>query len=215
MAQIVIDTQAVPTTPAAGQAIIYFDNVSKKLTTRNDAGSVDTVDDVATTSTAAVAAAYAADTYVAGSSLAIPAGLVRVNSMYYCCFDMTKTAAGVAAATVIVRIGTAGNIADTAILTFTFGAGSAAIDTGIFEVWAHFRTVGSGTSAVLSGMCQCTHALAATGLVSTGASGNGLILATSAGFNSTVASSFIGVSFNGGAAFAGTNTVVQSYMRNV
>ena len=215
MAQILLDTQIIPTTPAAGQGIIYFDNVTKKLTTKNDVGTVDTLDDVASTSTATVSAGYAADTYLAGSSLAIPTGLVRVSSMYYCCFDMVKTAAGIATPIVTIRIGTAGTIADTARITFTFAAGTAAVDTGIFEIWAHFRSVGSGTSAVLQGMCECTHSLAATGLTSTGASGAGIILAGSAGFDSTVPTSFIGVSFNGGASFSGTNTMVQSLMRNV
>src|SRR5260221_9874647 len=33
-----------------------------------------------------------------------------------------------------------------------------------FEVWAHFRTVGATTTAVLVGTADCFHALAATGL---------------------------------------------------
>jgi hypothetical protein len=212
MAQILLDTQSIPNTPAAGQAVLYFDNVTKKLTTKNDAGTVDTVDDVANASTANQTG-FAADTYLTGTNLAIPPGLVRAGSIYYACFDMTKTAAGIAAPTVIIRFGTNGNISDTAQVTFTFGAGTAAADTGIFEVWAHFRNVGA--SAVLAGMCRCTHHLAATGLVSTGASGTGIILATSAGFNSAVASSTIGISFNGGASFSGTNTVVESWLKNV
>jgi len=212
MAQILLDTQSIPTTPAAGQGIIYFDNVTKKLTTKNDAGTVDTVDDVVTTTTANQTG-FAADTYMTGSSLAIPPGLLRVSSSYYFVFDMAKTAAGTAATTVIIRIGTNGTIADTARLTFTFGAGTAAADTGIFEVWAHVRSVGA--SGVMVGMCRCTHALAATGLISTGASGSGVILVTSSGFDTTVASSFIGVSFNGGSSYSGTNTVQQAYLRNV
>lgn len=213
MAQILLDTQAVPNTPAAGQMIIYPDNVGKRITSKNDAGVVSTLEDVATASTASVAGAYAADTYVAGASLAIPSGLVRSLSSYYCAFDMTKTALGTAAATVIIRIGQNGTIADTARVTFTFAVGTANIDTGIFEVWAHFRTVGA--SAVLAGMCRCSHHLAATGLVSTGASGIGIILSNSAPFDSTTPSSFIGVSFNGGASFSGTNSIVQAYMKNV
>lgn len=212
MAQILLDTQSTPTTPAAGQAVLYFDNVSKKLTTKNDTGATDTVDDVSNTSTANQTG-FAADTYLTGANLAVPAGLLKVSTMYYACFDMVKTAAGTAAATVIIRFGTAGTIADTARLTFTFAAGTGAIDTGIFEVWAHVRSVGA--AGVMSGMCRCTHALAATGLVSTGASGTGVILVTSAGFDTTVPASTIGISFNGGASFAGTNTVVQSYLKGV
>lgn len=211
MADILLDTQGVPATPSTGQGVLYFDSVSKKLTTKNDAGVVDTLDDVATASTANQTG-FAADTYVAGTALTLPPGLARVGTSYYATFDMVKTAAGSAAATVIVRFGTGGTTADAAILTFTWGAGTAAVDTGVFEVWCHWRTVGA--SSVLVGMCACSHALASTGLISTGASGSGLLLATSAAFNSTVANSIIGVSFNGGASFAGTNTVVQSYLKN-
>jgi trans-2-enoyl-CoA reductase len=56
--------------------------------------------------------------------------------------------------------------------------------------------------------------LAATGLVSTGASGNGLLSVVSAGFDSTIAATTIGVSFNGGASFAGTCTLVEAELRS-
>lgn len=212
MAQILLDTQSTPVTPAAGQAVLYFDNVSKKLTTKNDAGVIDTVDDVSAASTANQTG-FAADTYVTGANLAIPAGLLKAGTAYYAAFDMVKTAAGVAAATVIVRIGTAGTIADTARLTFTFGAGTAAVDTGLFEVWVIVRSVGG--AGVITGLCRCTHHLAATGLVSTGASGTGILTVTSASFDTTVAASTIGISFNGGASFAGTNTYVSANFKGI
>ena len=212
MAEILLDNQSAPTTPASGTTYIYVDSTSKKLTTKNDTGTTDTVDDVANASTANQTG-FAADTYVAGSSLTVPPGLLRVGSMFYCCFDMVKTAAGTAAATIIIRFGTAGTTADTARITFTWGAGTAAVDSGIFEVWAHVRT--AGASGVLVGIARCTHHLAATGLISTGASGMGFLTVTSSAFDMTVANSIIGVSFNGGTSFAGTNTVVQSYMKNV
>lgn len=212
MAQILLDTQSTPAAPAAGQGILYFDNVTKRLTTKNDAGQIDSVDDVAAASTANQTG-FAADTYLAGASLAIPSGLVRAGSMYYCIFDMVKTAAGVAAFTITIRFGTAGTIADTARVTLAFAIGTAAVDTGTFEVWAAFRNVGA--AAVIAAMCRCTHHLAATGLITTGASGTGIILATSAGFDSTVPASTIGISVNGGTSFAGTNTIVESYLNNV
>lgn len=165
-------------------------------------------------STADVSAGYATDTYLAGSSIAAPSTGFLAGTRYSCKFDMVKTAAGSATPTVIVRIGTAGAVGDAAICTFTFAAGTAAADTGTFEVTVHFRTVGSGTVAVLSGTCECRHALAATGLVSTGASGQGQIQVTSSGFDSTPAGSFIGVSFNGGASFSGTNKLVEAELRS-
>lgn len=213
MADVLLDTQGIPSTPASGQALIYFDTTTKKLTTKNDAGTVATVDDVTNASTTTVSAGYAADTYLAGSSLSIPTGLVRVGSIYHCIFDMVKTGAGTATPIITLRFGTAGTTGDTARLTFTFAVGTGVIDTGTFEVWAHFRV--SGASATMAGIARCTHHLAATGLTTTGASGIGIILATAAAFDATVASSIIGLSFNGGGSFSGTNTVVQSLLRSV
>lgn len=211
MAQLLIDSQSTPPTPAAGLSFLYPDNVSKRWMQKDDAGVVSTLGDIVTASTANQTG-FAADTYLLGSSIQVPRGLPKATTTYRSRFDMVKTAAGAAAATVIIRYGTAGTIADTARVTFTFGAGTAAIDTGIFEVFAHFRNVGA--AAVLVAMCRCTHHLAATGLISTGASGTGIILVTSGTFDTTGNDNFIGLSVNGGASFAGTNTVVESELCN-
>lgn len=178
------------------------------------ASNVPVIASVDGTSSVATVTPFATDTYLVGSSLPVPSTGFLAGARYVCTFDMTKTAAGTATAAVVVRVGTLGTVADAAILTFTFAAGTAAVDTGIFTVTAHFRTVGSGTAAVMVGVCVCTHALAATGLVSTGASGNGQIGVVSSGFDSTPAGSFIGVSFNGGASFAGTCTLVESELKS-
>lgn len=156
---------------------------------------------------------YAADTLLAGSAVAAPLGGFLAKNRYYCYFDMVKTAAGTAQFTVTLRIGTTGTVSDAAICTFAFAAGTAAADTGSFEVFANFQSVGGGTSAVVAGVCVCSHALAATGLISTGASGNGQIQNTSAGFNSTTGT-FISLSVNGGASFSGTNSVVQAELHS-
>lgn len=159
-------------------------------------------------STADVSGAYAADTYLAGSGITIPtAGGWKVGTLYACTFDMVKTAAGVAAFTITVRMGTLGTTGDASVLSLTFGAGTAAADTGQFDLSVLFRTVGSGTTAVVRGLVRCTHNLAATGLISTGSAGVGVFGGTSAGFNSTT-QSVIGISVNGGASFSGTNSLV-------
>lgn len=209
MADLLMDNEAPPNTPAAGQGVWFTDNVSKRASHKKDDGSVDTLADVRNFSTANQTG-FAADTYLTGANIKMPRALPRAGLTYRVRFDMTKTAAGTAAPTVIVRYGTNGTIADAAVMTFTFAAGTAAADTGLFELLVHFRTVGSGTAAVLVGLTQCTHHLAATGLTSTGAAGVAIILVTSAGFDSTPLDSFLGVSFNGGASFSGTNTMVQA-----
>lgn len=175
---------------------------------------VDSLDESGTANaSAANQTGFSSDTYLTGSSIAIPSGRPpAVGAAYHLRFDMTKTAAGTAEPTVIVRFGTAGAVGDTARLTFTFAAGTAAADSGIFDVFAVVRV--AGASATMAGWARCTHHLAATGLVSTGASGTGIIFATASAFDSTVEGSVIGASFNGGASFSGTNTVVQSTLLN-
>jgi hypothetical protein len=163
-------------------------------------------------SVSTVSAGFAADTYLAGSAIALGAGGPVVGTKYRLIFDMVKTAAGTAAFVVTVRYGTAGTTADTAILTFTFGAGTAVADTGKFELELHFRTVGSGTSAVVVGNLKLLSFLAVTGLASTPVNVGGIRLITtvSSGFNSTPAGSILGVSVNGGTSFSGTNTIVAA-----
>jgi hypothetical protein len=163
-------------------------------------------------STAAVSAGYASDTYLAGSSVTInTAGAWRAGGAYHLIFDMAKTAAGVATPILTVRMGTLGTTADASILVLTFPAGTAAIDTGIFEVWLNFRSVGSGTSAVIQGVAEVRHNQVTTGLVNTVTGSTEVIVGTSAGFASTT-QTILGVSFNGGTAFSGTNTLCQAQL---
>ena len=162
-------------------------------------------------SVSTASAGYAADTYLVGSAVPVPLGGFTSGMRYVCTFDMVKTAAGTATPAVVVRIGTGGSTADAAILTFTFAAGTAAVDTGTFVVTAHFRL--AGTAAIMAGTCECRHALAATGLTATGASGQGQIAVVSSAFDATPANTFIGVSFNGGASFSGTNTLVEAELK--
>ena len=220
MSRIILNEQAAtPATPAAGKVGVFVDNTGlPQVKLVDDAGTViRQIDNRGLISNFSTAnqTGFAADTYLAGSGITIPSGRPpAAGAIYRVKFDMVKTAAGTATPILIVRFGTAGTTSDTARLTFTFAVGTAAIDTGIVDLIVHFRTVGSGTSAVATGYCRLTHHLAATGLTTTGAAGNAIILNTSGGFDSTVANSIIGVSFNGGTSFAGTNTLVQSEFYN-
>lgn len=147
--------------------------------------------------TASSAAGFAADTYVANSSLTQNAlGTARAGRIYLWRLIISKTAAGTATPIITVRVGTAGTTADTARLTFTWGAGTAAIDRGEVELEAMFTSVGAGTSAVLRGKANWTTNLQTTGLTSTVKA----LQVVSSGFDSTVANSVIGLSYNGGTA---------------
>jgi hypothetical protein len=218
MSQLIIAEQAsIVASPASGKLALFADNATfPRILTKDDSGSTQVLlNGTTNVSTAAVSAAFAADTYLVGSALTIPvAGGWRVGSQAYWCFDMTKTAAGTAAFTIQVRMGTVGSTADASVLTLAYAVGSAVADVGMFEVWVNFRTVGSGTSAVIAGVTRCTHQFGTTA----GGAGTGLttsigttaqISGTSAGFNSTT-QTIIGLSVNGGASFSGTNTLVQA-----
>jgi len=163
-------------------------------------------------SSAANQTGFAADTYLTGSRLLFPPGGPLAGAQYRCIFDMVKTAAGVATPIITVRVGTAGTTADTSRAAMTFAVGTAVVDSGIFEVLVHFRTIGSGAAAVLAAVTSLRHALAATGLTTTGASGHGQIANVGGGFDSTAVNLGIGVSFNGGTSFSGTCTLIQAQL---
>jgi hypothetical protein len=155
---------------------------------------------------------FAADTYLAGSNIAIPVTGLKAGSRYRLVFDVTKTAAGVAAPILTLRFGTGGSTADAALAALTFPAQTAAADTGRFALEVTFRSVGSGTAAVVQAMGSLIHGLAATGLSVSSAP---VQIGTSAGFNSTPANSIIGVSVNGGASAAWTVSIVQASLENL
>lgn len=217
MSRLIFTEQtANPSTPSASKVAIFADNVSTpRIKTIDDQGTVQVVGPVpSNASTGTVSAGYASDTYLAGSSIFIPAGQWKVGTQYQCIFDMVKTNVGTAAFTINVRMGTAGAIGDPSVLQLAFAVGTGAVDTGIFTLNVNFRTVGSGTAAVIQGIVMCNHHLAATGLITTGASGTGIILGTSGGFNSTTQTA-IGISVNGGASFSGTNTQVITQLTGI
>jgi hypothetical protein len=160
-------------------------------------------------STAQQGSGFASDTYLTGSNITIPSGAPYVGTKYLLEFDMTKTNVGTATPIITLRIGTNGSTSDSAICTFTFGAGTAAADTGTFRVIAVFRTVGSGTSAVLQGNAALTSNLTTTGLSNAVKS----VDSTSSGFNSTTSSLIIGCSYNGGTSAAHTNQLVHAELQ--
>ncbi len=216
---ILVKQAAAPSSPAATKAAIYIDNTTIPILKHKDENAViathfDDKHHGLTNASLAQQTGFASDTYLTGSSLLLPSGIIRAGTQIKWVFDMTKTAAGTAALAINIRFGINGAVADTSRCALAFAVGTADADTGLFEVIATFRAVGSGTSAVIQGITKCAHHLAATGLISTGASGIGIVKTTGGGFDSTVASSYIGLSVNGGADFAGTNELVQAEIKN-
>lgn len=161
--------------------------------------NVSTADQVTSTS----------DVYLLNSNLLI-GGRIKVGTMFRWKIAMTKTAAGTANPIFIVRFGTAGTIADTVRNTLTTTvAGSAAVDTGIWEVYGVVRT--HSATGVVHAACGLSHALDSTGFVG----GNGAAQQTSATFDTTVAGLQVGLSYNGGSSAAHTVQQVQAEAMNL
>lgn len=159
-------------------------------------------------------AGFATDTYVTGSNILIPSGALKIGTRYYCMFRATKTNAGTATPILNIRFGTNASTADTSLGTLTWTAGTAAADDSVWEIWTTFLTVGSGTSATIRTVGRITHKLSVTGFTGTAAVSESEV-ATSGGFDSTVANSYIGISVNGGTSASWTIQMCQSEMRNL
>jgi hypothetical protein len=160
-------------------------------------------------STATQAITAATITYLTGSN--ITTANIQAGTVVTWTVSVTKTAAGTAAPLFSVRFGTTSTTADAIILNFTGNAQTAIADTGEVTIQCTFRTVGSGTSAVLVGHYKLVHVLPTTGL----STGNGGVFTTSAGFNSTTASSFLGLTLNTGASAAWTVNQVNVKIENI
>lgn len=155
----------------------------------------------------------ATDTYLVGSDVPIPAGRLQAKSMYRLKFDIAKTtAAGTASVVVNVRIGTAGSVADTSRGTLTFAVQTALADEGFVDLNLIFRSIGSGTSAVVQTHASLDHRLASTGLTTVNTS---IQKATSGGFDSTVAGLKIGCSVTLGTSTVATISTVQAELFNL
>ena len=153
---------------------------------------------------------FAADTYLAGSAIAIPSGRLKPGTRYALVFDVAKTAAGVAAPILTLRFGATGSIADAALGAMTFPVQTAVADDGRFTLEVTYRSVGVG--AVVQTVAALTHGLAATGLANVPGA---VRRVTSAAFDATAANAVIGVSLNAGAAAAWSVSLVQARLENL
>jgi hypothetical protein len=102
--------------------------------------------------------ASGAATYITGANLQV-GSRVQAGSFFKWRLRASKTAAGVATATVAVVVGPNATTGDTARVTHSSTAiQTAAIDTGMFEVDAVFRAVGG--SALIESSIRLDHVLA-------------------------------------------------------
>lgn len=208
MAKIVIDTESTPTTPAAGSSAITVNTTTKALQYKNDAGLVRSLG-IVNFSTAAQSPTAATRTYLTGSNILIPAGALQAGTRFRWVFNMTKTAAGIAASTIDIAFGTAGTTADTARVSFTKPAGTAVIDEAFCQVDAIVRN--TGAAGVVAGLFTMTHNLAATGHAVIPVVN---VVTISAGFDTTTVTN-IGLCLTSGAADAITLQLCTAEVLNV
>lgn len=166
---------------------------------------------VANTSVTSQAPAATTRTYITGSGLTIPAGGLQIGSIFKFRFNMTKTAAGSASSTIDVAIGTAGTTADTAVLSFTKPAGTAAADEGFVTLDVIIRGPISA-SCIAVGEFQLTHNLAATGHAQIPCV---VVNTVSSTFDATIAGLKIGVCLTSGASDAITIQQVTAESANL
>ena len=153
---------------------------------------------------------FSSDTYLTGSNTSFTANTPKIGTIYRCAFDVTKTAAGTATPTILLRMGTTGTTSDIARCTFTFGTGTADVDSGLFEIVATFRTVGSGTTAVLQGTATLISNLTVAGI----SNAVKCVINTSAGLDSSTPT-VIGLSYNAGTSASHTIQMVNATLINL
>lgn len=150
--------------------------------------------------TASQGPGFAADTYITNSDLQIPTWGLEVGQIFRWTITLSKTAAGVATPIVIVRLGAAKTTADTAVITLTGQAATAAVAGGQLIVTAQIRSIGaSGVVVAAFGFASGIPGL-----------GGGIDGVSSAIDLTARAGQFMGVSFNAGASSAITVTGVHA-----
>lgn len=187
MADILIDNQTAPSTPAAGKSVLWVDSTTKIFVQTNDAGR-HTGDFSRNDSTASVTV-NAADTYLTNSGLLIPSFGMKAGMLFKWLVTATKTAAGTAQAIYSFRIGTTQTTSDTARLALTATtAQTGAVSSGLLTIVLHVRSV-SATGVVVGGV--------AVGSNNAGL-GSGISGISSTFDNTALAGQYVGLSINSG-----------------
>ena len=207
MADLLMELEGKPTTPAAGQGIFFFDSTAKIRAFLNDTGRVEAYSNNAAIANQTV---NAADTYLTNSDLLIPSWGLQAKGTFLFQISASKTGAGTAAPIYSVRIGTNRTTADTARLTLTGPAQTAIADIGTLNILITVRAAGG--SCILQGTAFWSHRGTAANTTTSGTGfandSTGHVEGTSASFDaSAVNGQYIGLSVNSGTA--GVWTVTQ------
>lgn len=197
------EASSVIATPASGYTRLFVDTIDKSRKAKNDAGYINSYQNAVSLTSQSVSAATR--TYIAGTNVKISSNKLQAGSMFRWKFSMTKTAAGVATSTFDIAVGTNGTTSDTARVSFTKPAGTAAADEAIVEIIATVRSIGAagvmvGQFTMLHNGNTAGHATIPCVVVNT----------VSSGFDMTVANLQVGVCLTSGASDAITIQLVQT-----
>jgi hypothetical protein len=210
MGVVAVSDESLPTTPSPGVSKIFADDtVLPVLRMIDDAGNNKQLSPIYNASAAGQSPVAATRTYLTGSNIAVPTVKLKVGGIYRCRFDLTKTAAGTATSTIDVCVGTNGTTADTARLSFTKPAGTAAADEGWCEIDVTVKA--NGATGVLVGTMIFGHNLSATGHMTIPTAVQAV---TSASFDMTTANLILGVCLTTGAADVITVVHTQAELLN-
>lgn len=204
---LVLDSSTTEPTGVSGGE--YYNSTNNKLRCY-EGGAWKSCIPISNASTADQSISAATSAYLNGSMITVPTGGLRVGTTFTWRIAMSKTAAGTAANTFYVRVGTAGTTSDTARLTFAMGTATAAADTAVVTIMATVRSV--STSATWAGNYQMTHNLASTGFGNIAATA---VNATSSTFDDTTAGLKVGLSLTTAASTVITVQQVQATTTNL
>lgn len=203
MADILIDNQSAPTTPASGKSLLFVDATTKKLAQMDDGGILQGILS-RNSATASQGAGFAADTYVTNSGLLIPSSGLKAGMLFRWLITASKTAAGIAAAVYTIRSGANQSTADTSRLALTASAAQTGVaDNGTLIVTVQVRNVSA--SGVIAGAASWAKTQAGT------AGFGGSLDGVSSAFDNTgMGGLYFGLSINGGTSAAWTLTSVHA-----
>lgn len=203
MADILIDNQATPSTPAAGKSVLYVDSTTKRLISLDDTGLPRATFLSANDSTASQTLGTA-NTYVTNSGILIPSMGMKPGMLFRWDIFYTKTAASTATVAYTVVIGSTQTTSDTVRATLTSVAQTAAVDGGLFRFCFHIRSVGASGATAFNFSIGGKVAANAVGFGS-----SALDVVPSTFDNSALAGQYVGLCINPGASSAWTSTMVE------
>jgi hypothetical protein len=211
MSDIQLATQSGPTTPAAGNSIVFVDTNAEILCYKNAAGRY--FGRSTNTSTAADGSLFAVETWVIGSDLKIPSFSMQAKSMFLWRISASKTGASTATPIYNILTGSNRSTADTKRLTLTGPAQTAVADIGTLNIMVTCRLASS--IGVIQGTAWWDHRGTAANTTTSGTGfandTTGHVEGTSGTFDNTALGGlYISLSMNGGAASTWTLTQVQA-----